>query len=177
MAKESSDAPLPRRVPGAADSPRPPARIKPPPLPPSLIERLRAAAEAAREEEEETARAEVETAHPERKPASKPATPPDVPVPFPRSSPSHRDAPGLDEPPPPLPSSLIERLRAAAEIAKEEETAHAEMETAHPERKPASKPTTSPEVPVPFPRRSLGRRDAPGPDQEDEAVRQPPSVP
>ena len=58
MAKESSGPPLPRRVPGAADSPTPPARIKPPPLPESLIQRLRAAAEIAKEEEE-AARAEA----------------------------------------------------------------------------------------------------------------------
>jgi len=135
-----------------------------------LIERLRAAAEAAKEEE--TAHAEMETAHPERKPA----TSPDVPVPFLKRSPGRRDAPGPGEPPPlppSLPPSLRGGPRAAAKIVKEEEAAHARVETAHPERKPA----TSPDVPVPFPRRSPGRRDAPGPDQENEAVGQSPSVP
>jgi len=140
-----------------------------------LIERLRAAAEAAKEEEE-TAHTEVETARPERKPAPRPATFPDVPVPFPRRSPARRDAPGSDEPPS-LPPALIERLRAAAEAAREEETADAEVETARPERRPPPRPATFPDVPVPFPRRSPARRDAPGPDQENEAAERPTSVP
>ena len=102
MAKDSSGPPLPRRVPGAADSPRPPARIKPPPLPPSLVERLRAAAEIAKEEE--TAHAEAETAHPERAPARRPTAPPDVPRPLPRRSASRSDAPRPDQAPPLSPS-------------------------------------------------------------------------
>src|SRR5947209_7840893 len=51
MAEENGAQPLPRRVPGAADSPRPPARVKPPVLPEDLLERLRTATEAARARE------------------------------------------------------------------------------------------------------------------------------
>ena len=107
MAKESSGTPLPRRVPGAADSPRPPARIKPPPLPESLIERLRAAAELAKEEEaahaeeeeaahaeEEAAHAEEEAAHPEGEPATPPAAGAAVAIPLPRRPSGGGDEPG-----------------------------------------------------------------------------------
>ena len=191
MAKESSGAPLPRRVPGAGDSPRPPARMKPPPLPPSLIERLRAAAEIAQEEqEEEAAHAGPETARPESGPARGWANSPDVAVPLPRRSPIRSDAPGQDQPP--LPPSLIERLRAAAEIAQEEqveEAAHAGTETARPETEPARGRATAPGVGVPrrprspirprspTPPRSPIRSDTPGPDEEIEAAGQSPSVP
>jgi hypothetical protein len=51
MAEHSGVPPLPRRVPGAADSPKPPADVKTPVLSESLLERLRAATEAARERE------------------------------------------------------------------------------------------------------------------------------
>src|SRR5215472_14390134 len=95
MAKESSGPPLPRRVPGAADSPRPPAGIKPPPLPQSLIERLRAAAEIAKEEE--TPHAGEETAPPKREPPRGPTASPDEALPSPWRSPSRRDAPGADQ--------------------------------------------------------------------------------
>jgi len=188
MAKENGGPPLPRRVPGAADSPRPPARIKPPPLPPSLIERLRAAAEIAKEEkEEEAAHAGTETARPDSEPARGRPTTPDVAVPLPRRSPIRSDAPGPDQPPP-LPPSLIERLRAAAEIA-EEEAAHAGTETARPDNEPARGRATTPDVGVPMrprsPTRSRSpmppwsprRSDAPGPDEENEAAGQSPSVP
>src|SRR5690349_18609690 len=101
MAKENSGQSLPRRVPGSADSPRPPARIKPPQLPESLIERLRAAAELAKEEEaaqaeeeaaqaeEEAAQAEREAAHPDGKPATRPMA-----IPLPRRPPAGSGEPG-----------------------------------------------------------------------------------
>ena len=79
MAKESGGAPLPRRVPGAGDSPRPPAGVKPPPLPESVLERLRAATEAAREEER---------AHAGEESAPRLAASPGVSVPMPRRPPA-----------------------------------------------------------------------------------------
>ena len=74
MAEEGGATPLPRRVPGAADSPRPPAGIKPPVLSESLLERLRAATEAAREQE----------ALPGRAASPGPAASPGVAAPLPR---------------------------------------------------------------------------------------------
>ena len=40
MANDSGTSPLPRRVPGAAESPRPPAKAGSPPLPESVRQRL-----------------------------------------------------------------------------------------------------------------------------------------
>jgi hypothetical protein len=85
MAKEGGGPPLPRRVPGAADSPRPPARVKPPVLPESLLQRLRAEAEVA--EEEEAACAQGEN-------APGPAAAPGVSVPLPRRPPGRHGTPG-----------------------------------------------------------------------------------
>jgi hypothetical protein len=126
--------------------------------------------------EEETAHAGVETALPKREPARERAASTDVPVPLPRRSPSRSDAPGADQPPP-LPPSWLERLRAAAEIGTEEETAHAGAETAPSKGEPARGSTASTDAAVPSPPWSPSRSDAPGPDEDNEAAGQSPSVP
>jgi hypothetical protein len=69
-----ASSPLPQRVRGMSDGPRPPAQVARPVLPPSFLERVRAAAEAEQRLEQ---RAQDEARHPTEPepPAARPAEP------------------------------------------------------------------------------------------------------
>jgi hypothetical protein len=82
MAKDGGTPPLPRRVPGAGNSPRPPARVNPPVLPESVRQRLLSviASESAATATEQSAPADQ-------------ASPPDPAVPPDQAAPPEQAAP------------------------------------------------------------------------------------
>jgi hypothetical protein len=151
MAEDNDNSPLPRRVPGATDSPRPPTRIEQPVLAESVRQRLLMVIA----KEQERASLEPEALRPEEQAADSQAR---LMAPDGTGAPQERTPPGEEKAPP-------ERVATLGNAGSPRKVGHPE-------------PTAPAEQFMPLPRQPPGANDAPTrpPAPSWDAVPAPPSV-